>query len=98
VDKLLAKWDNAYRNLEIANAVFVASKQTKRPRHKLGCCGCSGDEHCQQCCTYMCTIDVLHSKKIAPTEKHLLHQKIAVQCYGFCARSGAHVLIGAFDR
>lgn len=42
VDLLLMKWDSIYRNLTIAEATYQANGETKRPRHKLGCCGCSG--------------------------------------------------------
>lgn len=36
------KWDSAYRQLEIAEAMYLESEKTKRPTHRLGCCGCSG--------------------------------------------------------
>ncbi|BDA42899.1 probable CSC1-like protein ERD4 at C-terminar half [Coccomyxa sp. Obi] len=43
LDMLLFKWDDAYRLLEIAQANYLASEKTKRPTHRLGCCGCSGE-------------------------------------------------------
>ena len=42
LDLMLFKWDNAYRMLEIAEANYVADGKAKRPKHRLGCCGCSG--------------------------------------------------------
>ena len=45
VDCLLDKWDAAYRNLEMAEAKLAQAKDSVRPTHRLGCCGCRGDVH-----------------------------------------------------
>ena len=42
IDCLLAKWDAAYRNLELAETKLANSKDKERPTHRLGCCGCRG--------------------------------------------------------
>ena len=42
VDGLLGKWDAAYANLLRAEWRYERSGCSKRPRHRTGCCGCSG--------------------------------------------------------
>ncbi|KAK9817083.1 hypothetical protein WJX72_009273 [[Myrmecia] bisecta] len=44
VDLLLMEWDRACGMLERGEALYEQSGCTKRPRQKLGCCGCIGEE------------------------------------------------------